>query len=226
MKKIVLTFGLLSGVVSAVLMTANMLFLDDIGFDRGLYVGYTVIVISFLFVYFGIRSYRDNVLGGRISFAKGFQAGILITLISCLFYVGAWLVTYPQFFPDFADKYAAYMVEDKRASGASQAEIDEHDQAGRRDEADARQPADQRRRHVHRTVPGRPAGHADLGGGSQETGGSVMAKVTGIGGVFFKSTTDHKKLVGVVPAEPGHCSSSHGAARSSSGPTTSPMIRA
>ena len=124
MKKTVLTFGVISGVVAATLMTANMLLIDSIGFDRALYVGYTVIVISFLFVYFGIRSYRDNVLGGRISFAKGFQAGILITLISCLFYVGAWMVTYQQFFPDFADKYAAYLVEDKRASGASQAEIE------------------------------------------------------------------------------------------------------
>lgn len=125
MKKHVLTFGLLSGALSATLMTANMLMLDDIGFDRGLYVGYTVIVISFLFVYFGVRSYRDNVLGGRISFARGFQAGILITLISCICYVGAWMVTHPRLFPDFADKYAAYMVEDKRASGASQAEIDQ-----------------------------------------------------------------------------------------------------
>ena len=124
MKKTVLTFGLISGALSAALMTVNMLFIDSLGFDRGLYVGYTVIVISFLFVYFGIRSYRDNVLGGRISFAQGFQAGILITLISCLCYVGSWLVTYNQFFPDFPEKYAAYLVEDKRASGASQAEID------------------------------------------------------------------------------------------------------
>ena len=130
MTKTVLTIGLLSGVLSAVLMTANMLFIDDIGFDRALYVGYTVIVISFLFVYFGIRSYRDHVLGGRISFAKGVQAGILITLISCLFYVAAWLLTYPRLFPDFADKYAAYMVEDQRASGASPAEIERTIQQG------------------------------------------------------------------------------------------------
>ena len=121
---VALTFGLLSGVLAATLMTANMALVERIGFDRGLYIGYTVIVISFLFVYFGIRSYRDNVLGGRITFAKGFQAGILITLISCVFYVGAWLVTYYQFMPDFGDKYAAYMVEEKRASGASPAEIE------------------------------------------------------------------------------------------------------
>jgi hypothetical protein len=125
MKKIVLTFGLLSGVVSAALMFLNMSFIESIGFDRGVVVGYTTIVISFLFVYFGIRSYRDNVLGGRISFGKGFQAGILITLISCVFYVGMWLVTYHRFFPDFPDKYAAYLVEDRRANGASEAEIDD-----------------------------------------------------------------------------------------------------
>lgn len=123
MKQIVLTFGVLSGVLSAVLMTVNMLFIDTIGFDRAIYTGYTVIVISFLFVYFGIRSYRDNALGGRISFAQGFQAGILITLISCVCYVGAWLVGQDRLFPDFVDNYSAHMVEVKRASGASQAEI-------------------------------------------------------------------------------------------------------
>ena len=75
-------------------------------------------------MYFGIRSYRDNVLGGHISFGTGFQAGILITLISCLFYVAAWLMLYYNFMPDFADQYAAYAVEGLRAEGASQAEID------------------------------------------------------------------------------------------------------
>ena len=124
MKKTVITFGLLSGAVSAALMFANMSFIDTIGFDRGVVVGYTVIVISFLFVYFGTRSYRDNVLGGTITFGKGFQAGILITLISCVLYVGSWLVVYYNFIPDFADRYAASLVEDQRASGASQAEID------------------------------------------------------------------------------------------------------
>ena len=116
MKKIVLTFGLLSGVVSAALMTVNMLFVDSIGFDRGIFVGYTVIVISFLFVYFGIRSYRDNVLGGRISFAQGFPGRHpdhldLLPLLRRR--VAGDLST--ASFPDFGDKYAAYMVEDKRA---------------------------------------------------------------------------------------------------------------
>lgn len=125
MRKVVITFGLLSGVVSAALMFGTMSFVEQIGFDRSVVVGYTVIVISFLFVYFGIRSYRDNVLNGQITFGKGFQVGLLITLISCAFYVGAWLIEYYTVFPDFGDKYAAYLVENARANGAGQAEIEE-----------------------------------------------------------------------------------------------------
>jgi hypothetical protein len=101
-----------------------MPFAERIGFDRMLVVGYTTIVISMLFVYFGIRSYRDNVLGGTITFGRGFNVGLLITLITCAFYVAAWLVLFYTVMPDFPDKYAAFLVEGVRASGGSQAEID------------------------------------------------------------------------------------------------------
>lgn len=125
MKKVVLTFGLLSGAVVAVLMSINTVFAEQIGFDRAVFVGYTTILASMLFVYFGTRSYRDNVLGGRITFGRAFGVGILITLISCAFYVAAWLVLYYNFMPDFGDKYGAYLVESVRARGGSQAEIDD-----------------------------------------------------------------------------------------------------
>lgn len=127
----VLKFGAYSGVVVAVLMSINTWFAEDIGFDRAVYAGYTVILASMLFVYFGIRSYRDNVLGGHITFATGFNVGILITLISCAFYVGTWLILYYNFLPDFGEKYAAYVVDSGRASGASQAEIDAMVKQGR-----------------------------------------------------------------------------------------------
>jgi len=131
MKNTVLKFGVYSGVVSATLMFLTTFFVESIGFDRGVYVGYTAILISFLFVYFGVRSYRDNVLGGQITFARGFNAGILITLISCAFYVGMWLIVYYNLMPDFGDKWGAYIVETARARGASQAEIDAAIQQGK-----------------------------------------------------------------------------------------------
>jgi len=119
MKRTVLIFGLISGMISSVLMAATMPFVDKLGEATGLILGYTTIVLSFLLVYFGIRSYRDNVGGGRISFGKAFSVGILITLISCVFYVAAWEVLSYKFMPDFAEKYAAQDVARLKASGAS-----------------------------------------------------------------------------------------------------------
>jgi hypothetical protein len=123
MKKTVLTFGLLSGAVAAAMMFLTLPFAERIGFDRSIYVGYTTIVISMLFVYFGVRSYRDNVLGGTITFGRGLQAGLFIAAMSSLCYVVAWLVLFYGFMPDFADKYAAHVVESARASGASEADV-------------------------------------------------------------------------------------------------------
>lgn len=119
MKKTVLTFGLISGVLSALMMATTMPLMDKIGSDRGFIIGYTAIVLAFLLVFFGIRSYRENVGGGAISFGRGLAVGILITLISTAFYVATWEVLYFKVMPDFGDKFAGYMVEQARASGGS-----------------------------------------------------------------------------------------------------------
>lgn len=129
MKKIILTFGLISGVISSLLMVCSIPFVHKIGFDKGLILGYTSIVLSFLLVYFGIRSYRDTVGDGHITFGKAFGIGLCITLISCVFYVATWEVLYHTVFRDFMDTYSAAMIAKAQASGASaqavQAKIDE-----------------------------------------------------------------------------------------------------
>ena len=104
-------------------MMANVGFIDQIGFDRGLIVGYTVIVLSFLLVFFGIRSYRENVGHGYISFGRAFQVGILIALISSVIYVLTWEVVFHNWLYDFPEKYTSYMIEKARASGASADEV-------------------------------------------------------------------------------------------------------
>jgi hypothetical protein len=124
MKKTVLTFGLIGGAILAAMMFATLPFMDKIGFDRGEIIGYTTMILAFLLVFFGIRSYRENVGGGQITFGRAFAVGILITLVACVCYVVAWEIIYFKFMPDFADKYAGYMVEKVRASGASQQVID------------------------------------------------------------------------------------------------------
>jgi len=74
-------------------------------------------------VYFGVRSYRDKVLGGTISFGRAFGAGILIAAIASLCYVATWEVIYYKFMPDFYTKYGKSVVERARKNGKSEAEI-------------------------------------------------------------------------------------------------------
>ncbi|HEX6649155.1 MAG TPA: DUF4199 domain-containing protein [Pyrinomonadaceae bacterium] len=123
MKRIVLTFGLIGGALLSLMMAATIPFIDQIGFSRGMVIGYTTMVLAFLFVFFGIRSYRENVGNGQISFGRALGVGFLIMLICCICYVITWEIIYFNFLPDFADKYAAHMIESARASGAPAAEI-------------------------------------------------------------------------------------------------------
>jgi Protein of unknown function (DUF4199) len=121
MKKIVLTYGLISGVIAAVLLVAQVPFMD--GSSKALIVGYTTIVLSALLIFFGVRSYRENVGDGKISFGRGFAVGILIALLSAAGYVAAWEVVYYSS-PGIADHVFDQQVEELKAKGAPQAEID------------------------------------------------------------------------------------------------------
>ena len=124
MKRTVLVFGTISGVILSVLMFATIPFAERIGYDKAQVIGYTTMVLSFLMVFFGIRSYRENVGGGSISFGRAFAIGSLIMLIGCVFYVVSWEIIYFTILPDFADKYAKYVVEQAQASGKSAAEVE------------------------------------------------------------------------------------------------------
>ena len=120
MKKVILTFGLISGVMISVLMGGSMLFANRFGSGHsmvGMSIGYTMMVASFLLIYFGIRSYRDNTLGGQISFGRAFACGILIALITTVCYVATWEILYFNFMPHFMDSYFAAQIHKVQMSG-------------------------------------------------------------------------------------------------------------
>jgi Protein of unknown function (DUF4199) len=117
MTKTVLRFGLIAGVTISALMSVSLFLNNKIGSGHSLILGYTMMVASFLLVYFGIRSYRDNTLGGQISFGRGFTCGLLITLITSVFYVAMWEIVYFNFMPHFMDSYWAEQIHKVQAAG-------------------------------------------------------------------------------------------------------------
>jgi hypothetical protein len=123
MKRTVLTFGLISGAILSVMMLLTLPFLDRIGFDRGEIVGYTTMVLAFLLIYFGVRSYRDNQAGGAVGFGRALAVGLLISLVASLCYVATWQVIYYRFAPDFLTKYQAHVLEKARSNGETEEAI-------------------------------------------------------------------------------------------------------
>ena len=123
MKKIILTFGLLSGAVMSIMMLLTMWLLPNIGFDKGEVVGYTSMVLAFLFVFFGVRRYRERRGEEGIGFWRAFGVGMAITVIASICYVVTWEIGYSRFFPDFPDKWAAYEMDQARKSGATDADL-------------------------------------------------------------------------------------------------------
>ena len=122
MKRIVWTFGLIAGAIMALMMAVTIPFFEQVG-DLGEVIGYTTMVAAFLMVFFGIRSYRDEQLGGSIGFGRAFRVGILITLVASACYVTTWEILYHTVASDFTDKYTARQIEKARASGATEAAI-------------------------------------------------------------------------------------------------------
>jgi hypothetical protein len=119
MKKTIWTFGLISGAILSVMMLLTIPFEDTLGTDRGLIIGYTTMVLAFLLIYFGVRSYRDNLNGGRIGFGRALAIGTLITLVASSCYVLTWEVLFFKISPDYATKFEAEMVNKAKTAGGS-----------------------------------------------------------------------------------------------------------
>ena len=124
MSKIVWRFGVIAGAILMAVMTGITIpFLEAIG-DWGEVVGYSSMVLAFLMVYVGIRTYRDTLLAGAIGFGRAFKAGILIALIASSCYVATWEVIYYTMMPDFMEKYSERVIEKARAGGATEAQLE------------------------------------------------------------------------------------------------------
>lgn len=124
MKTTALKFGLLSGLTLLVLFLIVFFLFQGISYTTEEIIGYASILVSLSFVFFGIKSYRDQKLSGKISFGRAFGLGLLIVLIPSIVF-GAFNAVYMVYLePDFAENYYNTMLNDlpNHYSGAELAE--------------------------------------------------------------------------------------------------------
>ena len=126
MKKIILTYGLIAGLICMSFMIVSTIVWKSTGHsNQSMIIGFTGMFIAFIFVFVGIKNYRDKHNGGSVTFWNAFKIGFFIALIASSIYTAVWLIEMHFFMPDFMEKYAATEIEKIKSSALSAAEIAE-----------------------------------------------------------------------------------------------------
>jgi hypothetical protein len=125
MKKIVLIYGIISGVIVGAMLIITMPLYENgtLNFENGELVGYTTMIIALSMVFFGVKSYRDNHLAGSISFGNALKVGLLITLVAAVIYALSWEVSYNTMKGDFMGKMTERHLEKMKTEGAAEEAI-------------------------------------------------------------------------------------------------------
>ncbi|TWI81674.1 uncharacterized protein DUF4199 [Lacibacter cauensis] len=122
MKKNVLVFGLIAGLVVSLFMGISMTVMyNSPKADHGvssMVIGYLSMLVAFSFIFVAVKNYRDKQNGGVVSFGKAFTMGLLIALIGSTMYVITWAFLYNFYMPDFMDRYCAQMIENAKPTSS------------------------------------------------------------------------------------------------------------
>ena len=88
MKKAILRFGTYSALAELLSFVACWLILSvsHMSIDAQGNLGWAAILCPLVFIYFGVRYYRDRVGDGSITFLGALKIGLLITVMPSLFY--------------------------------------------------------------------------------------------------------------------------------------------
>jgi hypothetical protein len=122
MGRIIAVYGAIAGVIVIIGMFISITFVADHG-TMGMVAGYLSMLVALVFVFIGVKRYRDVNLGGVISFWKALGVGLGIGLVASLFYVLGWELYMWQTGGTFMADYIAKSVEDMRAAGKPATEI-------------------------------------------------------------------------------------------------------
>jgi len=125
MIRIVLTFGVIAGLITGGMFFINAPEDGKMDFTHGAVYGYITMFIALSTIFFAVKQYRDKYNGGVIKFGKAFLIGLYITLVAGLIYVIAWEIFFNSYAPDFGDQYIAYLEEQMVESGLSPTAIQE-----------------------------------------------------------------------------------------------------
>lgn len=120
MQRIILTYGLVSGAIVIGSAILGIVMSVDEGFGEHLeWLGYLIMLLALSIIFFGIKRYRDEELGGVITFGTSVLVGLGISAVASVMYVVNWEIYLALTDYAFIDQYADSVIAAKEAAGAS-----------------------------------------------------------------------------------------------------------
>lgn len=114
MRSTVLRYGFYGVIVLIISGIIQVIIYPKCNFEIQEVFGYLTILVSMIFVFLGIRHYRDHVNNGLLSFGQGLKIGILIVLIPAIFF-GLFDLLYSKVLnPSWQSEYLAHYTEKLR----------------------------------------------------------------------------------------------------------------
>ena len=111
MKKVSLKYGSYGAITICVLFLLSWYVMDKISFVSQEVLGYASMIVALLFVFFGIKHFRDHENNGKVNFKTAITIGLLISLITAVVF-GILDVIYTEFLnPTFMDDYYNASIE-------------------------------------------------------------------------------------------------------------------
>lgn len=109
MKQTVLRYGLYGMGTAFALFLSGLWMGKDLDFSSQEYIGYTALLISLAYIFFGVRHFRDRVNNGRISFRRAVLLGLLIASLTGIGVALADFIYTSLINPDFFEEYKTVM---------------------------------------------------------------------------------------------------------------------
>lgn len=116
-------YGLIAGLIVAIPMNLLLMIFPH-GEGGGYLTGYTLMLIALSFIFIGVKSYRDRVLGGVIKFLPAFLLGLGISVVAGVIYVIAWEISLAMTHYTFMNDFVAAAIEAERAKGVDGPKLD------------------------------------------------------------------------------------------------------
>ena len=109
MRKIIIKFGTYGFLLALIVFLLALSLGQGLDFSVQEAIGYITMVASLLFIFFGIKHYRDTIGQGRISFRRAVFIGLWIAVLTGLGIAIADFIYLSWINPDFFEEYTTVM---------------------------------------------------------------------------------------------------------------------